>query len=236
MKFVQTKALDKSNNWYRLILQRTAGSEMDRILALSMAFSIALVMARIAYTGKLTFIWMIWNLFLAWVPYRISSWLQRHPSVQTSKWKFAAVSLVWLLFIPNAFYILTDLFHLGVFHNVPNWFDLTLIISFAWNGLLLGILSVRQMEKIMQPHLRGMHELLFIYPIMWLNALGVYMGRYPRFNSWDIVTNPFGIAAYMFRLFYHPIQWKYAWGMVACFSVFMTLVYLTIKRLSKAIH
>ena len=236
MKFVQTKELDKSNNWYRLILQRTACSEIDRIMALSMAFSIALVMARIAYTGKLTFIWMIWNLFLAWAPYRISSWLQRQSSVKASKWKFAAVSIVWLLFIPNAFYILTDLFHLGVFHNVPNWFDLTLIISFAWNGLLLGILSVRQMEKIMQPHLRGMHELLFIYPIMWLNALGVYMGRYPRFNSWDIVTNPFGIAAYIFRLFIHPIQWKYAWGMVACFSVFMTLVYLTIKRLSKAIH
>jgi uncharacterized membrane protein len=150
MKFVQTKELSKSNNWYRLILQRTAGSEMDRILALSMAFSIALVMARIAYTGKLTFIWMIWNLFLAWVPYRISSWLQRQSSIKASKWKFAAVSIVWLLFIPNAFYILTDLFHLGVFHNVPNWFDLTLIISFAWNGLLLGILSVRQMEKIMQ--------------------------------------------------------------------------------------
>ena len=236
MKLVQTKELGKSNNWYRWILFRTGGSEIDRILALSMAFSIALVMARIAYTGKLTFIWLIWNLFLAWLPYRISSWLQQQPSVQTNKWKFAAVSFVWLLFIPNAFYILTDLFHLGVYHNVPNWLDLTLIISFAWNGLLLGILSVRQMEKIMQPYLRGMHELLFIYPIMWLNALGVYIGRYPRFNSWDIISNPFGLAAYILQMLCHPIQHKYAWGMVACFSVFMTLVYLTIKRISKAIH
>jgi uncharacterized membrane protein len=236
MKLVQTKELGKSNNWYRWILSRPGGSELDRILNLSMAFSIALVMARIAYTGKLTFIWLIWNLFLAWLPYRISSWLQQQPSVQANKWKFAAVSFVWLLFIPNAFYILTDLFHLGIYHNVPNWLDLMLIISFAWNGLLLGILSVRQMEKIMQPYLRGMHELLFIYPIMWLNALGVYIGRYPRFNSWDILTNPFGLVAYILQMLCHPIQYKYAWGMVACFSVFMTLVYLTIKRISKAIH
>lgn len=146
------------------------------------------------------------------------------------------VSLVWLLFIPNSFYILTDLFHLGEHNDVPMWFDLALIISFAWNGLLLGILSVRQMENMVQRFLPGRHELLFIYPIMWLNALGVYIGRYPRFNSWDIITNPLGISSYILKMLWHPVQYKYAWGMVACFSIFMTLVYLTIKRISKAIH
>jgi uncharacterized membrane protein len=233
MKLAQTKAMDKSIALNRFTL---FNSELDRILTLSMGFSIMLVMARIAYTGRFTFIWLIWNLVLAWIPYVITSWLQQRAAIQTNRLKFAAVCLVWLLFIPNSFYILTDLFHLGKFHNVPNWFDLTLIISFAWNGLLLGILSVRQMEKIMQPHLPGKHELFFIYPIMWLNALGVYIGRYPRFNSWDILTNPFELINYLIKLICHPIQWKYAWGMVACFSIFMTLVYLAIKRLSKAIH
>lgn len=233
MKLAQTKEINKTIALNRFIL---FNSELDRILTLSMGFSVVLVMARIAYTGKLTFIWLIWNLVLAWIPYVITSWLQQRPAIQANRLKFAAVSLVWLLFIPNSFYILTDLFHLGKFNNVPNWFDLTLIISFAWNGLLLGILSVRQMEKIMQPHLRGKHELFFIYPLMWLNALGVYIGRYPRFNSWDILTNPFKLINYIIKLICHPIEWKYAWGMVACFSIFMTLVYLAIKRLSKAIH
>lgn len=236
MKLVQTKVISKPFSWYRWVLLRTTGNEMDRMLTLSMAFSIALVMARVAYTGKLTYISLIWNLFLGWLPYMISSWLQKRPSVQARKMLFAAISFVWLLFIPNSFYILTDLFHLGEHNNVPMWFDLALIISFAWVGLLMGILSVRQMEKMMQRFLPGKHELLFIYPIMWLNALGVYIGRYPRFNSWDIITNPFGLTAYILRMLWHPIQYKYAWGMVACFSVFMTLVYLTIKRISKAIH
>ena len=236
MKMAQTKLISKPFSWYRWVLFRTTANEMDRMLTLSMLFSIALVMARVTYTGKHTYLSLIWNLFLAWLPYMISSWLQKQPAVQANRLLFAAVSFVWLLFIPNTFYILTDLFHLGEHNNVPMWFDLTLIISFAWDGLLLGILSIRQMEKMMQRYLPGKHELFFIYPIMWLNALGVYIGRYPRFNSWDIITNPFGISAYILRLLWHPIQYKYAWGMVACFSVFMTLVYLTIKRISKAIH
>lgn len=236
MKIALMKGIGKPVGWYRWVLLRTTGNEMDRMLTLSIAFSIALVMARVAYTGKLTYISLIWNLFLAWLPYMISSCLQKRPAIQARKIQFAAISFVWLLFIPNSFYILTDLFHLGEHNNVPIWFDLALIISFAWVGLLMGILSVRQMEKMVQRFLPGKHELLFIYPIMWLNALGVYIGRYPRFNSWDIITNPFGLTAYILRMLWHPIQYKYAWGMVACFSVFMTLVYLTIKRISKAIH
>ena len=97
MRAAHTKELGRSGNWYGWSLFRTTGSEIDRILTLSMAFSVVLVMARIAYTGKFTFIWLNWNLFLAWLPYRISSWLQQRPPVQTNKWKFAAVFLVWLL-------------------------------------------------------------------------------------------------------------------------------------------
>ncbi|WP_207512234.1 DUF1361 domain-containing protein [Longitalea luteola] len=236
MKVAPTKLIDKTVNWNPWLWFRSTGSEIDRMLVLSMAFSIALVTARILYTDRLTFIFMNWNLFLAWLPYMISSWLQKRPQLQARPVKFATISFVWLLFIPNSFYILTDLFHLGKHKNVPNWFDLAMIISFAWNGLLLGILSVRQMEKMIQPYLPGRHELLFIYPIMFLNALGVYMGRYPRFNSWNIITNPLGVVAYLGKMFLHPVQHVYAWGMVACFSVFMTLVYLTLKKLHKAIH
>jgi len=166
----------------------------------------------------------------------ISSCIQERAAWQKNKLLFTIASLVWLLFIPNSFYILTDLFHLGEHNDVPMWFDLALIISFAWDGLLLGILSVRQMEKMVQRFFPGRHELFFIYPLMWLNALGVYIGRYPRFNSWDIITNPLGISSYILTMLCHPVQYKYAWGMVACFSIFMTLAYLTIKRISKAIH
>ncbi|HEY0678555.1 MAG TPA: DUF1361 domain-containing protein, partial [Chitinophagaceae bacterium] len=157
--------------------------ELHRWLAASMFFSVLMVIARIMYTGELTFIFLVWNLFLAYVPYFISSWLQVRPDWIEVRWKFAAAFLCWLLFIPNSFYIITDLFHLRSYYSMPMWFDLALILSFAWNGLLLGILSVRQMEKIVHVRFGYSNELFFIYPIMWMNAFGVYIGRYLRFNT-----------------------------------------------------
>ena len=150
-----------------------------------------------------------------------------------------AALLVWLVFVPNTFYILTDLYHVGDDYNdysMPQWYDLAMILSFAWNGLLLGILSVRHIEKIVHEKFRLKHELFFLYPIMWLNALGVYVGRYLRFNSWDLVSNPFHLIKEIADILLHPFSERYATGMIFCFSVLMTLIYLTLKKLSRAIR
>jgi uncharacterized membrane protein len=158
----------------------------------------------------------------------------QRPGWVENKWKFGIASFVWLLFIPNSFYIITDLFHLEERAVIPLWFDLALIFSFAWNGLLMGILSVRQMEKLWQSKWQQ-NEILFIYPIMLLNAFGIYIGRYLRYNSWDVVSNPFGLSEDIVYLLIHPIRNRFDWSMIICFSVFMTLIYLTIKKLSKEV-
>jgi uncharacterized membrane protein len=117
----------------------------------------------------------------------------------------------------------------------PFWYDLMLILSFVWNGILLGILSVRQMEKIIAAKWQVKTEVYFIYPVMFLNALGVYIGRYLRFNSWDVVTNPFQLASDIIYLFVHPVQNRFDWSMILCYSLFMTLVYITMKKLSRSV-
>lgn len=211
-------------------------SETGRLLTLSMFFSCIMVLARIAYTGKLTFVSLIWNLFLACIPYLITQFLCSKPQWILKKGIFIFFFLLWLIFIPNSFYILTDLFHLADRQNdyqAPQWYDLALILSFAWNGLLLGILSVRQMEKITQLFISNSNELLFLYPIMWLNALGVYVGRYLRYNSWDVLTDPFQLFRDIANILLHPLAFRYAWGMIFCFSILMTLMYTTLKKISK---
>lgn len=217
---------------YRQIFLR---SEVDRIMSLSMLFGVLMVLVRILYTGERDFLFLLWNLFLAYIPYFISAWLSRTPSWAAYGKKFGLVFIAWILFIPNSFYILTDLFHLGGHTGAPLWYDLALIISFAWNGLLLGILSVRQMEKIVALYLPGKTDWIFLYPIMVLNALGVYIGRYLRFNSWDVITNPFGLVSDIAQLVWHPLHYREAWAMVTCFSVLMILVYTTLKKISKMI-
>ena len=207
---------------------------MEKVLILSCLFSLCLAFCRVVYTGQLLFLSLIWNLFLGFIPYVITRFLAHHADWIESKWKFALTTISWLLFLPNSFYIITDLFHLEERSVIPLWFDLALIFSFAWNGLLLGILSVREMEKIWETKWQG-SEVFFIYPIMLLNALGIYIGRYLRYNSWDIISNPLGLSEDIVYLIIHPIRNRFDWSMILCFSLFMTLLYLTIKKLSKEI-
>lgn len=212
-------------------IPRMLKSELHRWLAASILFSVLMVTARIAYTGTLTFVFFVWNLFLAYVPYFISSWLQQHPAWIKKRWKFLPVFMAWLLFIPNSFYIITDLFHLSVYYGTPLWFDVALIFSFAWNGLLLGVLSVRQMEKIFRLQFPYRHELYFIYPVMFLNALGIFIGRYLRFNSWDVITSPFSLFIDIVDVLVNSSYHKMAWGMIICYSALMTFMYLTLKKI-----
>jgi uncharacterized membrane protein len=203
-------------------------------LLLSCCFSCILVIARVIATGYVTYLFMPWNLFLAFVPYAISEWLSGNIPVLEHKWKRMGVLLLWLLFIPNSFYIITDLFHLDEFDSAPKWFDLLLIFSFAWNGLLFGILSVKRTELILQVISGRKFSLLFISAVMWLNAFGIYIGRYLRYNSWDIIARPFSLFGEMLDVLIHPLQNKMEWSMITTWAVFMTLFYFTIEKMAES--
>jgi uncharacterized membrane protein len=225
MKNMLTVSKPQTNLWFK--------SEVEYWLAVSVMFSIALAIAGSIFSGRFILGFLIWNLFLGFVPYAISRWMQRNIDWNRNKLVFCVCLVGWLLFIPNSFYIITDLFHLGSFNRMPLWFELTVILSFAWNGLLLGVLSVHQIEKLITGSLSRRARLVFIYPVMFLNALGVYIGRYMRFNSWDVITNPFTLVNDIAELALHPIEYKYAWGMVFCFSIFMTLLFFTLISAKK---
>jgi uncharacterized membrane protein len=131
------------------------------------------------------------------------------------------------------------LYHIGADYNdylMAQWFDLSVILSFAWNALLLGILSVRLVEKLVYRNFNLRNELLFIYPVMWLNALWVYVGRYLRFNTWDVITSSFLLLRDISNVLLHPFADRYASGMTFCFSILLTLIYLMLKKMSKAIR
>jgi uncharacterized membrane protein len=209
-------------------------------LVLSIGFSCLLLIARVAETAQFTYMFLFWNLFLAYVPYAISQWLITRADKVRSKWKIAAILMVWLLFIPNSFYIVTDLFHLEHFNAVPKWFDLLLVFSFAWNGILLGIISIRQVHVVMTRASGRIFSELSIFAFMWLIAFGIYLGRYSRYNSWDIITRPFSLFAEMIEILFHPVSNRMEWGMITTYAIFMSLLYLTIIKMSenfgKSIH
>ena len=205
-------------------------------LLISCGFSCLLLCARIFITGDLTYLFLVWNLFLAFIPFAITEWLPTLERFAQRKRELAIVLFVWLLFIPNSFYILTDLFHLDKFDSAPKWFDLLLIFSFAWNGIVLGIVSIRRTEVILESISGRRFSLFIIFIVMWLNAFGIYIGRYLRFNSWDIIAQPFSLFKEMFEVLFHSLRNKMEWGMIAVYAVFMTVLYITIKKLAENFH
>jgi uncharacterized membrane protein len=206
-------------------------TEAEQVLILSCMFSAGLIIFRMLYTSSWTFVFLLWNLFLAMVPYLISRTLSRR---ELLNWPVFIRLLIWLLFIPNSFYILTDLFHLDMSADIPQWYDLLLLLSFAWNGLLLGVLSIRQIERLFERHFNRNYGLIFIYPVMFLNAFGIYIGRYLRFNSWDVVTNPFHLTQDIVYMMVHPVRNRFDWCMVFGYSLFITLIYYSLKHIRKS--
>lgn len=206
---------------------------MRQLLFLSCLFSLLLVCIRVTATGTVEFVFLIWNLFLAFIPYLITELLSRYISILENKvWRLIIFS-AWLVFIPNSFYIITDLFHLERFDTAPRWLDLLLLFSFAWNGLLFGILSVRRAELLLTLLYGRVVSVFFLFMVMWLNAFGIYVGRYLRYNSWDIIVQPFSLFGEMFQLLFHPFQNKMEWGMITVWAVFITLFYITIKKIGE---
>lgn len=204
-------------------------------LLLSSAFSCLLLLVRVIVSRSPAYLFLSWNLFLAFVPYWITWWMTKNGSIIENKLKRVIALAAWLLFIPNSFYIITDLFHLTEISTAPRWFDLLLIFSFAWNGILCGIISIRRVEIVTGAFTGSNSSLLFIFVVMWLNAFGIYIGRFLRFNSWDIVTDPFSLAGEIMDMLFHPVENGYAWGMTLCYAAFMTFLYFTIKKLSEVL-
>ncbi len=203
-------------------------------LLASALFSCGLLTTRMIVTQTIEYIFLPWNLFLAFVPYWITRWMSANPALIENRLKRVLLLSVWLLFIPNAFYIITDLFHLVNVHSAPRWFDLLLIFSFAWNGILCGIISLRRVELIIALDRGTRYSIIMVFGVMWLNALGIYIGRFLRFNSWDVVTDPFNLVIEIGDLIINPIDNWFAWGMTGTYAVFMTLLYLSLKKMGES--
>lgn len=201
-------------------------------LGLSLALSFALIAVRVALTGQWLFVFLLWNLFLAALPFGMSAALHlaaRPPRALL----LLAVGVVWLLFFPNAPYLVTDLFHLEPRPGVPYWYDLALIVSCAWNGLMLAFASLLDMHALVRQRLGFWAGWGFATLALGLSAFGVYLGRYLRFNSWDILSNPFTLFYDIVQRILHPFHNWQTWGVTVVFWAFLLIAYATVRLLGR---
>jgi uncharacterized membrane protein len=186
----------------------------------------------LAHTRSATFLFLGWNLFLAWIPYLLSILLEK-----SSTPKLQAVFLpqlllfAWLVFLPNAPYIVTDLLHVRYRPPVPYWYDTLMIFSFAWTGLMLGFLSLLEVQRFLEKHLDKKTAQVLVWVAIGLCAFGIYLGRYQRWNTWDLLMNPYHLFWDTAAVLFHPFSYLGTLGLAVVMAGLLGVGYLTLKTL-----
>lgn len=199
------------------------------LLAVASAIAFFILALRIVVRGQIEHIYLPWNLLLAWLPLGFAALtlrqLNRHGWLN---WRTASAGLAWLLFFPNAPYLFTDLVHLSPRHDQHFWIELILILLFAWPGFLVGCLSLRLLHERISRELHPVAGWLFAATTCGLAGLGVYIGRFLRWNSWDVITNPFGLAYDLLGFLGYPLTHP-AYRFTVLFALLLFVGYATLN-------
>ena len=201
-------------------------SSFNRWLLFCFAFIGAMIAVRRVYSGNGQFLFLVWNLFLAFIPYAISL-LFTGPFFKNKKMQFL-LFCTWLLFFPNALYIVTDIIHLEEAENVPVWYDAVLLFSSSFAGIAMAFASLVNTEF----YLRQIFPRRLIGPaiitLFFIGSFGVYLGRFERWNSWDVIHHPLHlsshIAADILFPFSHYRAWAVTFLLTGLYSVFWFLL------------
>ncbi len=176
-------------------------------LCLSVGFALLLLVFRMKLTHSYFYLFLVWNLFLAGIPFIITQIMKYYSLWRTSLWQKMLLFLTWLLFLPNSPYIITDLVHLHNDHSNLLWLDLFLVFVFALNGLLLGLASLIDMYGFIAEKYSQKVSLFATFSICLLSGYGIYLGRFLRFNSWDILTKPVDLFEQIVNSLFQPKVW-----------------------------
>jgi len=193
-----------------------------KIFSMAVGFSIMLLFARIIKTDSFFFLFLVWNLFLASIPYAITLILSLK---KVNPLIFWIGFVIWLAFLPNSPYIITDLQHIRSSTLPSVWFDVLLILSFAVNGLVIGFASLQTMLKLLSEKLSKRATKIITYLILLLCGFGIYLGRVLRWNSWDILQNPSGILSDVLKRILFPIEHLNTWIFTIGFGGFLIITY-----------
>jgi len=189
--------------------------------------SLVLFRVRTLFSGSSEYAFLIWNIFLAWIPLGIAytaTTLSRNRRFILFTLPFTLA--LWLVFFPNAPYLLTDLQHLVVLKpEVPIWLDMLMLISFSWTGLLLGLVSLFLMHGLVSRELGRVAGWAFVLTVGVTCSLGIYIGRFLRWNSWDLLLHPLERFADFLYYASHPSMRSIIF--ISVFSVFFLIVYVT---------
>jgi uncharacterized membrane protein len=202
------------------------------LLNVACAICIGLVFARVAYTDSGRHVGLIWNLFLAWIPFMLAYFAHAASWRRVSLYFIIpGIAFLWLIFFPNAPYMLTDLQDLARrAAGAPLWYDVIIVVWCSWTGMLLGVISLYLMQDIIVRSFGSMAGWLFVFVISALSSFGIYIGRFVRLNSWDILQNPAETAQEILGIVIDPSRRLAAFTLL--YTIFFLFVFLLLYSFS----
>jgi uncharacterized membrane protein len=202
------------------------------ILGLSSAVSVALFIGRVMATQEWTYWFLVWNLFLAWIPLGLAWWLVAR--LRHKPWLSAGniiLSLLWVGFLPNAFYIASDMVHLTNTGPISLLYDVVMFISFTFNGFILGYLSLYAVHNRLKKRFSNQAAFGMVAAVLLLCSFAIYLGRYLRWNSWDVLFNPAGLVFDVSEPFINPTSHPQVFTTTLMFFVLLASIYIVCYQL-----
>jgi uncharacterized membrane protein len=207
-------------------------------MLLSNLLSVMLFVMRVAAADNYRYWFLLWNLLLAWLPLLFATWLVLR--LRHTQWMGKGnivLTVLWFAFLPNSFYLLSDLIHLQSTGEIGLLFDAVLFCSFIFNAYVAGYLSVFLIHTALQ-HRRETRP--FAHAIIGLIFLAcgfaIYLGRFMRWNSWDILVNPFGILFDVSDNIINPLAHPQVFLTTATFFALLSACYAVVYQLALVIR
>jgi uncharacterized membrane protein len=197
------------------------------VLCVSTAVSAGLFLARVLFTGTVQYWFMFWNLFLAWIPVLLAFWLRnRLTKTRWLSWQNILITLLWLSFLPNSFYLISDLVHLqGRANEILQLYDVAMMVSIIANGLILGYMSLYVIHQELLKRLNSKLANTIIGLILLSCGFAIYLGRYLRWNTWDVLLNPAALLFDISERLIHPVLHIETYTITFTFFILIASIY-----------
>lgn len=208
-----------------------------KALLISNLVSVVLFGIRVSATGSTAYWFLFWNLLLAWVPMILVWLLQGQLQYRNRSWKEPVpvlLTLLWLGFLPNSFYLVSDLIHLQYSDSNSVLFDAVMFQSFVWNGLVAGMLSIISVHSALLRRRGKDLAAVIISGVLLLSGFAIYLGRNLRWNTWDVLVNPEGILFDVSERVINPLSHPQALLTTLSFFLLLGSMYMVVWQFYRA--
>jgi len=213
------------------------GKRLLTALAGSSLASIFLYLISLKFYGAKPLWFLVWNLFLAWLPLMFAillvNYLKSQPWVS---WLGALLTLLWLVFLPNSFYLISDIVHISYADPSQTLYYVVMLFSFSFSGLIVGFASLYLLHKQLLKRLKPLTAHTWVAVIILLCSFAIYLGRYLRWSTWDTVLNPAGVLFDVSDRIINPVAYGQTFQVTALFFILLGSIYYTLWHLMIAIR